>query len=179
MTVAMNALRASVLAVAAATLLAVPHLGAQQPDPAGDVHVLPIKGNIWMLTAGGSNIVASIGKDGVMLVDTGVAAVSSKLLAAVEALDRHVTSMAMPQKSCVGIVQGGLWWNSSTFLPTTAAPPAPKPIVGIVNTSFDADHMGGNVAFSAAGRSHVGLAPQDAWIMAHEKATSHQVQGQP
>src|SRR5665213_1686639 len=121
MTVAMNALRASVLVVAAATLLAMPHLGAQQPNPAGAVHVLPIKGNIWMLTAGGSNVVASIGKDGVMLVDTGAAAMSSTLLAAVQALDRQVTSMGVPQKSCVGIVQGCSWWNSSTFLPTTAA----------------------------------------------------------
>ena len=179
MTVALKALRASALVIAAATLLAVSDLGAQQPNPLADVHVLPVKGNIWMITAGGSNVVASIGKDGVMLVDTGAAAVSSKLLAAVQALDRQVTSMGMPQKSCVGIVQGCSWWNSSTFLPTTAAPAAPKPIVGIVNTSFDADHMGGNAAFAAAGRSHVGLAPQDAWIIAHEKATSHQTKASP
>jgi len=85
----------------------------------------------------------------------------------------------MPQKSCVGVVAGCSWWNSSTFLPTTAAPAAPKPIVGIVNTSFDADHMGGNAAFAAAGRSHIGIAPQDAWIIAHEKAPSHQLKTSP
>ena len=150
---------------------------AQQPVPPSDVRVLPIRGNVWMLTAGGSNVVASIGKDGIMLVDTGAAAMTDKLLATIQQLDRVVTSSRMPQKSCVGIVQGCSWWNSSTFLPTTSAPAAPKPIVGIVNTSFDADHMGGNAAFAAAGRSHVGLAAQDAWIIAHEKAPSHQPKG--
>jgi glyoxylase-like metal-dependent hydrolase (beta-lactamase superfamily II) len=152
---------------------------AQQPAQANDVRVLPIRGNIWMITAGGSNVVASIGKDGVMLVDTGAASMTDKLLATIQQLDRLVTSSRVPQKSCVGIVQGCSWWNSSTFLPTTAAPAAPKPIVGIVNTSFDADHMGGNAAVAAAGRSHVGLAAQNAWIIAHEKAPSHQPKGSP
>jgi glyoxylase-like metal-dependent hydrolase (beta-lactamase superfamily II) len=181
MTAAMKPVRALALVIAAAALLALPErvdLGAQQPaQAASDVHILPVRGNIWMLSAGGSNIVASIGKDGIMLVDTGAAPMTDKLLAAVQMLDRQVTSMRMPQKSCVGLIQGCSWWNSSTFLPTTSAPPAPKPIVGIVNTSFDPDHMGGNAAFSAAGRSHIGLAAQDAWIMAHEKATTHMSKG--
>jgi glyoxylase-like metal-dependent hydrolase (beta-lactamase superfamily II) len=166
---------ARILALGAiVTLLAIPG-GAQ----VSDVRVLPVKGNIWMLTAGTTNVVASIGKDGIILVDTGAAAMSDKLLTTLQQLDRQVTSMRMPQKSCVGIVQGCSWWNSSTFLPTTSAPPAPKPIVGIINTSFDADHMGGNVAVSAAGRSHVGIAPLDAWIMAHEKAPTHQPKSSP
>ena len=86
----------------------------------------------------------------------------------------------MPQQSCVGgfgFGQGCSSWNSSTFIPTTGGPPPPKPIVGIINTSFDPDHMGGNAALSAAGRSHIGLAPQAAWIMAHEKAASHLPKG--
>ncbi len=181
MTLRTTLLRAGGVATAAAVLaMSGPaDLVAQQPTQTSDVRVLPIRGNVWMITVGGSNVVASIGKDGVMLVDTGAAAMSEKLLATVQALDRQVTSMRMPQKSCVGIVLGCSWWNSSTFLPTTAAPPAPKPVVGIINTSFDADHMGGNAALSAAGRSHVGLAPQDAWIIAHERATSHQPKASP
>jgi cyclase len=178
----MKTTRALVALSVAGALLGHVALGAQQPATAAqndNVRVLPIKGNIWMLTAGGSNVLASIGKDGILLVDTGAAPVTQKLLAAVQLLDRQVTAMGMPQKSCVGLVQGCSWWNSSTFLPATAAPPAPKPIVGIINTSFDADHMGGNAAFAAAGRSHIGLAAQDAWIMAHEKATLHQPKGSP
>jgi cyclase len=142
---------------------------AQPRDQANPIKVLPVRGNIWMIVAGSSNVVASIGKDGVMLVDTGSAATSQQLTAAVQALDREVTSRRMPQQSCVGVVQGCTWWSSATFLADTVAPPAPKPIVGIVNTSFDPDHMGGNAALAAAGRSHIGLAPLNAWIIAHEK----------
>jgi len=174
--------RALVLGALLTLLAAMPGV-AQNPTGSDVVRVLPVKGNIWMLTVGtadnSTNVVASIGKDGIILVDTGAAATSERLLATLQQLDRQVTAMRMPQKSCVGIVQGCSWWNSSTFLPTTSAPAAPKPIVGIINTSFDADHMGGNVAVSAAGRSHVGLAPLDAWIMAHEKAPTHQPKSSP
>ena len=180
--VAMRTARAVLCSVTAiALLIGFGHLdlGAQRPAENSDIRVLPMKGNIWMIAAAGSNIVASIGKDGILLVDTGAAAISDKVLATVQALDRQVTAARMPQKSCVGIVQGCGWWNSSTFLPTTSAPPAPKPIVGIVNTSFDADHIGGNATLASAGRSHVGLAAQNAWIITHEKAPTHQPKGSP
>jgi cyclase len=173
-----NRLRWAFLATAAAALLAAwgPTSAAaqRQPSAGSEVRVLPVKGNIWLISAGGTNVVASIGKDGVMLVDSGPASLSTAVMAAIQALDRQVTSARMPQRSCVGVVEGCAWWSSSTFLPTTAAPPAPKPIVGIINTSFDADHVGGNAAIAASGRSHVGLAAQDAWIIAHEKAPTHQ-----
>ena len=44
--------------VAAAAMLAVAgaSLTAQQPAANSDVHILPVRGNVWMLTAGGSNI---------------------------------------------------------------------------------------------------------------------------
>src|SRR5262249_8086997 len=151
------ALFAAAVAVAALGHAA---LGAQQPAagaPANnDVRVLPVRGNVWLLSAGGSNVVASVGKDGVLLVDSAGAAMTDKLVTAVQQLSRRVTAMRMPQKSCVGRVEGCSWWNSSTFLPTTSGPAAQKPIVGIINTSFDPDHMGGNAALSAAGRSHIG-----------------------
>ena len=145
-------------------------LGAQQAPKEEQIRVLPIKGNIWMLAAGGSNTVASIGKDGILVVNTGPASLTDQLLGAVQELSRKVTAMQMPQRSCVGVVQGCLWWNSATFMAATAAPPAAKPIVGIINTSLDADHVGGNAAFAKAGRSHVGIAVDKAWIIAHENA---------
>jgi len=161
------------LVATAAVLLAawgLVSLDAQQAGNDGDIQVIPVKGNIWMLSVGGSNATVSIGRDGILLVDTGSASLSDKFLAAVRRLDRQVTAPRMPQQSCVGIVEGCAWWSSSTFMPTTVAPPAPKPIVGIINTSFDPDHMGGNAVMAAAGRSHVGVAPQEAWIITHENA---------
>lgn len=179
----MKSVRIFAVAAASAAVLAVSGRGgvtAQQPaQPANDIHVMPIKGNIWMINAAGSNVVASIGKDGVVLVDTGAAAVTDRLLATIQLLDRQVTAMRMPQQSCVGLVQGCGWWNSSTFLTTTAAPPPPKPVVGIINTSFDPDHMGGNARLALIGRSNLRNAPADAWIIAHEKAPSHQPKSAP
>jgi glyoxylase-like metal-dependent hydrolase (beta-lactamase superfamily II) len=144
--------------------------GSQAFKPGDGVQVLPVKGNVWMLSVGGSNVVASIGKDGILLVDTGAAGVSDQLLTAVQALGRQVTATPIPQQSCVGVVHGCSWWNSSTFLPTTAAPAPPKPIVGIVNTNFDADHAGGNERLAAAGRRIIRFDPEPAWIIAHENA---------
>ncbi len=130
-----------------------------------------------MIAGAGANIVASVGKDGVLLVDSGAAAMTDKVIATVQELSRLVTASPMAQKSCVGVVSGCLWWNSSEFLSVTSAPPRPKPIVGIINTSFDPDHMGGNAAIAAAGRSHIGLAAQEAWIIAHKDAPPRQGKG--
>jgi len=171
----MRTVRLIVLAAAAIVLFAAfggMHIGAQQPRPAGDIRILPLRGNIFMLVGGGANIVASVGRDGVLLVDTGSAEMSDKVLAAVRELSRQVTSSPMPQQSCVGIVHC-VWWDGSRFLGTTASPPAPRPIAGIINTSFDPDHMGGNAVIVNAGSSYGARVGQGAWVIAHENAPTH------
>ena len=50
-----------------------------QPPPAGEIEVLPVRGNIYALIGAGANIVASVGPDGVMLIDAGTAAMSDKV----------------------------------------------------------------------------------------------------
>ncbi len=50
------------------------------------VHVLPVQGNIYMLVGAGANITVQIGDTGVLLVDTGLAAMSDQVLAAVRTL---------------------------------------------------------------------------------------------
>src|SRR5262245_13711359 len=146
-------------------------MDAQQRNQLSEIRILPIRGNVFMLVGGGANIVASVGRDGVLLVDTGNATMSDRVVAAVEALSRQVTAAPMPQESCVGRPRGCSWWQGSTLLSTTVAPPAPRPIFGVINTSFDTDHMGGNAAVAAASlKFGVRLAP-GAWIVAHENAT--------
>jgi cyclase len=160
-----------VAAVTLATLTGPAVIDAQRPAQSNDIRILPVRGNVFMLVGGGGNIVASVGRDGVLLVDTGNATMSDRVVAAVEMLSRQVTAGTMPQESCVGRPHGCSWWQGSTFLATTVAPPAPRPIFGIINTSFDADHMGGNAAIAAASlKFGVRLAP-GAWIVAHENAT--------
>jgi cyclase len=55
----------------------------QQNTEDTELHILPVQGNIYMLVGAGGNITLSIGKDGILLVDTGLAPLSDKVLAAV------------------------------------------------------------------------------------------------
>jgi cyclase len=61
---------------------------AQQNGNAGnaEVHIWPVQGNVYMLVGDGANITVQVGDQGVLLVDTGLAKMSDKLLAAVRSL---------------------------------------------------------------------------------------------
>jgi glyoxylase-like metal-dependent hydrolase (beta-lactamase superfamily II) len=154
---------------------------ARQPQaataPAAELRVIPIRGNVFMVAGAGANITVSVGKDGVLVVDTGSASMADRVLATVAMLDQQVTSTGMPQRSCVGVVHGCTWWNSSSFLPTTVAPPPPRPIAGVINTSADPEHIGGNEKLAGAGRTFgvrnlSGPAALGAWIVAHENVAT-------
>jgi cyclase len=51
-----------------------------------EIHILPVRDNIYMLVGAGGNITVQVGKDGVLLVDTEYAQLSDKILAAVRKL---------------------------------------------------------------------------------------------
>ena len=63
-----------------ALLVATASLACAQDQP-GEVHVLPVQGNIYMIVGAGGNITVQIGKDGVLVVDTGLASMADKTLA--------------------------------------------------------------------------------------------------
>jgi cyclase len=52
----------------------------------GSVHVLPVRGNVYMLVGAGGNITVQAGEEGVLVVDTGRAAMSEKVLAAIRTI---------------------------------------------------------------------------------------------
>ena len=59
----------------------------QKANPAiAEIHIWPVQGNVYMLVGDGANITVQVGDQGVLLVDTGIAAMSDKLLAAVRSL---------------------------------------------------------------------------------------------
>ncbi len=60
---------------------------AQNRGP--EIELLPVQGNISMLAGAGGNITVQAGKDGILLVDTGVAAMSDKVLEAIRALSKR------------------------------------------------------------------------------------------
>ncbi|HTR35480.1 MAG TPA: MBL fold metallo-hydrolase [Bryobacteraceae bacterium] len=59
---------------------------AEQHPGGGEVHILKVQGNIYMLVGAGGNIAVSVGNDGVLLVDTGLANMSDKVIAAIRTL---------------------------------------------------------------------------------------------
>src|SRR5579872_3631960 len=73
-------------------------LVAQQPE----IHVLPLRGNVYLLVGAGSNITVSIGKEGVLLVDAGTAAAADAVVAAVSTLSRELNGPAAA-RPCAGL----------------------------------------------------------------------------
>jgi cyclase len=51
-----------------------------------EVHVLPVQGNIYMIVGAGGNIAVQTGKDGVLVVDTGLAPMADQVLAAIKSI---------------------------------------------------------------------------------------------
>ena len=61
---------------------------ARAPAKSSDseLHILPVQGNVYMLVGAGGNISVQIGSQGVLLVDSGLAQFSDKVIAAVRTL---------------------------------------------------------------------------------------------
>ena len=60
---------------------------AQNPNPTdGEVHVLPVQGNVYMLVGAGGNITIQVGSMGVLIVDTGLAQTADKVIDAIHKL---------------------------------------------------------------------------------------------
>src|SRR5689334_25056515 len=98
------------------------------------IHIEPVRGNIYVLSGAGANITISAGKDGVVLVDSGSAQMSDQVIAAINSFSRDLAKEGKPK---------------STY-------PPPKPIVYIANTSSLPDRAGGNPGIAQAGRTFTG-----------------------
>ena len=87
-----------------------------QPRPAGGaaIETIQIRPNVYVIFGAGGNVVMHVGEDGVILVDSGSAAMAEQVIAEV----RKVTA---------------------------------DPIRLIINTSADADHVGGNERVAGEG----------------------------
>jgi len=135
---------------------------AQQTNT--DLHIMPVRGNVFMIVGGGSNVTVSAGVDGMLLVDAGSAAMAPKTLAKVLEIGRMTAAVA-PMTTCVGpscYPAGSLGpflpfgWAGSSYNAVIASPKAAKPIRWIIQTSADPDHTGGTPSLSAAGTTYNG-----------------------
>lgn len=149
----------------AAGMLALQTVHAQSASP---IEVVHIRGPIYLIGGAGANITASVGPDGVLLVDTGTGQMSDKVIAALNEVRRQTVPRDLP-----------LGWGAETrsrLEPERATMPPPKPLRFIINTHLDADHTGGNAKLAASGRTitggnvagDIGDALEGAAVYAHE-----------
>jgi glyoxylase-like metal-dependent hydrolase (beta-lactamase superfamily II) len=124
---------------------------ADQSPRDGEVHVLPVQGNVYMLVADGTNITVSVGTEGVAVVNTGPRQMADKILTTIGELTRSVAARPGPN-TCFGADCAGAWGWSSPYINTVITSPGPvRPIRFIVNTSAAPDHTGGNEKLVKAG----------------------------
>jgi cyclase len=89
---------------------------AQQNQRSGDLEVLQVRPNFYLIGGAGGNIGVQTGPDGVIVIDSGAAGMVDQVLAAIKKM-------------------------------------SDQPIRYIINTSAEADHVGGNEKLSVAGRT--------------------------
>jgi glyoxylase-like metal-dependent hydrolase (beta-lactamase superfamily II) len=126
---------------------------ADQSPRDGQVHVLPIQGNIYMLVADGVNVTASIGRDGIAVVNTGSAQMSDKVLAKLNELAKAAVSAPAPN-SCFGAncpgAFGAAGWSSPYFNTIISSPRPAQGMRYVINTSAAPEHVGGNEKLASA-----------------------------
>jgi glyoxylase-like metal-dependent hydrolase (beta-lactamase superfamily II) len=150
-----------------------------QGPPAGEVEVLPIRGNLYAIFGAGGNIVVSMGNDGVLIVDAGRAEMTDKVLAAVQRVQRDWVARNEPKPQGFGAE------TRSTVADRHITAP-PKPIRYVINTSADSDHVGGNEKLRNAGHTFTGGnvagniadATEGAAILAHENVLTRLSHGE-
>jgi cyclase len=98
----MSAARLAILAAAAAAVLASSQLAAQRGTPRpvkpsyddGNVEALQVKGNVHLVAGSGANITVQVAPEGLLVVDSSVAEMSDKVLAAIKTFSdkplRHI-----------------------------------------------------------------------------------------
>jgi cyclase len=172
------------LAAVACVLVSVAPAAAQQRgaqrggETAGELNWWPVRKNIWMLVGAGTNIAASVGPDGVLLVNAGTADKSPRVIAAIKDLQGQLNAFGFldvlqPQR-------GGA--ETRSRFPVNTHPP-PKPVRYIINTSSLPHSIGGNEALAASGVTYTGGnvagtiadSSEGAAVLAHENVLNRMV----
>ena len=172
------AIAASLLVGAAAPAAAQQRAAQRGSESPAELNWWPVRKNIWMLVGAGTNIAASVGPDGVLLVNSGMADKSPRVIAAIKDLQAQLNAFGFLD---VLQPQRGGAETRSRFPVNTHAPP--KPVRYIVNTSSLAHSIGGNEAIAASGITYTGGnvagtiadSSEGAAVLAHENVLNRMV----
>jgi glyoxylase-like metal-dependent hydrolase (beta-lactamase superfamily II) len=108
---------------------------AEKPRPPtyDKVEALHVAGNVFLLAGAGGNIALSAGGDGVVMVDSGAAAASDRVLAAVRQVVQTLRPVDVPDAASPF---ASAWQATHSFQ---------EPMIRlIINTTSSPDHVGGN-----------------------------------
>jgi glyoxylase-like metal-dependent hydrolase (beta-lactamase superfamily II) len=158
------ALTLTIAAVSALGLfLAADVVHAQQPD--ARLHVMPLRGNVFAVIGGGSNVTVSAGVDGLLLVDAGSAESATAMLETVLSIGRTTAGVPARMTTCVGPncypagslgSFGPFGWTGQAYNGVVASPMPAKPPRWIIETTVHAEHNGGVPVIAAAGITYNG-----------------------
>ena len=140
----------SLMLAVVVTVLGVAQFVSAQESP---IDVVWVRGPIYMLAGAGGNIMASIGPDGVLLVDSGTEAMADKVLEAIAKI--QIMQLEGRAYAWAGIENWGAEGRLSVLAYRDGYAP-PKPVRYILNTSADPDHSGGNQIIKDSGITYVG-----------------------
>ena len=97
-------------------------LFAQSED---SIEVVHVRGPIYLLAGAGGNITLSAGPDGVLLVDSGLAQMSDRVIAAIRQLQRQITTA--PAALTYGSENRSELQAARATPPPRPRPPLPSP----------------------------------------------------
>ena len=137
----------------------------------GDIHVLPIRDNVYLLVGDGGNIVVQTGDEGALVVDTGEGKLADKVIAAIRGLTSHpiqfIANTSFRPEHTGGNARLGDAGKDPSLLGSFFTQSAPRGVTGLFTDpqthATIMSHVNVQVRLQAAG-APAGAVPGDTYL---------------